>query len=132
MALATSAAESTLIWEQPTTSQLMEQRCGIVSGSLTWYKCTHYSARARFLFLTKAAANTLVGQLNDPTHTTAIVAKNDSFSEFPCTESTVSIGPTGVTNSTVSKWTARAVLRSDGIGYDVEVCIDYDKTEALS
>lgn len=132
MALATSAADSTLIWEQPPTSQLMEQRCGIVAGAQTWYKCTHYSARARFMFLTKAAAITLVGQLTDTTRTAAIVAKNDTFSEFPCTASTVSIGPTGVTTSTVSKWTARAVLRSDGVGYDVEVCTDYDVTEAQS
>lgn len=132
MALATQPSEATLVWEQAPTSQVLEWVFSVsLTGVNTFYNRTHHTGRCRFLFMTKAAATALVTDLCSA-HTSSyeIQCKNGKFKEFPYLVGTVAIGGGAISAATVGKWTAQAVLRSDGIGYDVEVIIDYDVISA--
>ncbi len=129
MALANTASDCYLVWERLPVTVTTEYR--FVSISLTgiqWWATTHTTGACKFLFLTQAAAEALVAMLMDKSRTQGIVCRNDTFSRFPCYVNAITMGPGETAISAVSKWTAEAVRRSDGVGFDVEVNIDY--TEA--
>lgn len=123
MALATQPAECYLIWDRLKTTVQTERRW---SSSGTWYAGSHTSGSCRFMFMTEACAQSLAAALSDTTRTAAIACANGSFDEFPCAVSRVTFGPDGRSVSVVSKWTVDPVRRSDGMGFDVAVNIDYD------
>lgn len=132
MALATQPSEMTLVWEQPPSSQVMEWVFSVSpAGVNTFYNRTHHTGRCRFMFMTQAAAKALVADLLS-THDSSykISCKNDDFQEFPYLIGTVAIGGGAVGAATIGKWTALPVLRSDGVGYDVELSMDYDVVSA--
>ena len=129
MGLATDPSGAYLVWERLKTTVQTERR---VSASGTWYTGQHTSGSCRFMFLTESAARTLAGMLSDTSRTAAITCANGSFAEFPSTVTRVTFGPNGVTTSQVSKWTAEPVRRSDGVGFDVTVNIDYDTFSEVS
>ena len=127
MGLATTYAGSYLVWERLKTTVSTEQRA---STSGTWYTCSHTTGACRFMFMTRAAAQTLANLLVTDSPG-AITVANGTFNEGNSYIERITFGPDGVSTSKVTKWTVEPQRRSDGVGFDVAVNIDYDEIVAV-